>query len=109
MAHSEFKNMCVRIVLPFALLLSFCLPAQVSAQVVGATVSGTVTDSSGSKMPGVDIVITNVGTGIATTTVTKGEGTFGVPNLQPGNYEISAAAKGFSSLLRKGSTLTVGQ
>ncbi len=32
-----------------------------------------------------------------------------MPNLQPGNYEISAAAKGFSTLLRKGITLTVGQ
>src|ERR1019366_1956972 len=109
MNHAEFKSTCVRMALSLALLLSFCLPAQVSAQVVGATISGTVTDSSGSKMPGVDIVITNVGTGIATTTATKGEGTFGAPNLQPGNYEISATAKGFSTLLRKGITLTVGQ
>jgi hypothetical protein len=109
MNHAEFKSTCVRMALSLALLLSFCLPAQVSAQVVGATISGTVTDSSGSKMPGVDIVITNVATGIATTTATKGEGTFGAPNLQPGNYEISATAKGFSTLLRKGITLTVGQ
>ena len=109
MTHSEFRNICVRFALPFALLLSFCLPTQVSAQVVGATLSGTVTDASGSKMAGVDLVITNVGTGIATDTTTKGEGTFVVPNLQPGNYEVSASAKGFSTLLRKGITLTVGQ
>jgi Carboxypeptidase regulatory-like domain/TonB-dependent Receptor Plug Domain/TonB dependent receptor len=109
MAHSEFTRTCARSAVYLALLLSFCLPAKVSAQVVGATISGTVTDTSGSKMPGVDIVITNVGTGIATTTVTKGEGTFGAPNLQPGNYEISATAKGFSTLVRKGITLTVGQ
>ena len=109
MAHSEFKSACVRFAVTFALLLSFCFPARVSAQVVGATISGTVTDSSGSKMPGVDIVITNVGTGITTSTVTKGEGIFGAPNLQPGNYEISASAKGFSTLVRKGITLTVGQ
>src|SRR6202051_4327034 len=109
MAHSRFKSMCVRIALPFALLLSFCSPTQVSAQVVGATISGTVTDSTGSKMADVNIVITNVGTGIATTTATKGEGTFGAPNLQPGSYEVSASAKGFSTLIRKGITLTVGQ
>jgi hypothetical protein len=109
MAQADFKSTCARIALPVALLLSFLLPAQVSAQVVGATISGTVTDTSGSKMAGVDIVITNVGTGIATTTSTAGEGSFGVPNLQPGNYEVSATAKGFSTLLRKGITLTVGQ
>jgi hypothetical protein len=109
MTHSEFRNTCVRIALPFAMLLSFCLPTQVFAQVVGATISGTVADASGSKIPDVDIVITNVGTGIATRTTTKGEGTFNAPNLQPGNYEISASAKGFSTLVRKGIILTVGQ
>src|ERR1700694_4708798 len=109
MGQSETKNGCVCFALILALLSSFFLPARVSAQVVGATISGTVTDSSGSKMASVDIVITNVGTGIATSTATKGEGTFTVPNLQPGNYEISATAKGFSTLLRKGITLTVGQ
>ena len=109
MTHSEFRNTCVRIALPLAMLLSFCLPMRVSAQVVGASISGAVTDPSGSKMAGVDIAITNVETGIATRTTTKGEGTFSVPNLQPGNYEISAAAKGFSTLIRKGVTLTVGQ
>ncbi len=92
-----------------ALLIVFSTSSQISAQVVGATISGTVTDPSGSKMAGVDIVITNLGTGNVTTTSTKGEGTFGAPNLQPGNYEISASTKGFSTLVRKGITLTVGQ
>jgi len=109
MAHSVFRYKCAFIALSFALLLSLCLSTRVSAQVVGATISGTVADASGSKMAGVDLSITNVGTGIVTTTSTKGEGTFSVPNLQPGNYEISAAAKGFSTLVRKGITLTVGQ
>ena len=109
MSHSEFKSTCVHFAAIIALFFSFFLPARVSAQVVGATISGTITDASGSKMPGVDISITNVGTGIVTTAVTKAEGTFTVPNLQPGNYEISASAKGFSTLVRKGITLTVGQ
>src|ERR1700721_1032800 len=109
MAFSEFKCTCVRPALCFPILLSLILPTQVSAQVVGANISGTITDSSGSKMPGVDIVITDVATGIVTRTTTKGEGTFSVPNLQPGSYEISASAKGFSTLIRRGITLTVGQ
>ena len=109
MIRSGFMRTCVRIALPVAMVLSFCIPTRVSAQVVGATISGTVTDTSGSKMPGVDVVITNVGTGIATRTTSQGEGSFSMPNLQPGNYEITASAKGFSTLVRKGITLTVGQ
>jgi hypothetical protein len=100
---------CVFIAAILAALASFTLPLQLSAQVVGATVSGTVVDSSGAKVPGADITITNVATGIATTTSTKSDGVFVVPNLNPGNYDVSTAAKGFSTLVRKGVTLTVGQ
>jgi hypothetical protein len=109
MAHSDFQRKCVHFALLYALLLSFCVPARVSAQVVGATVSGTIADPSGAKVPGADITITNVGTGIVTSTTTKSDGIYDVPNLLPGKYEVSAAAKGFSTLLRKGITLTVGQ
>jgi len=109
MAHSEFPRVCVRVTLFSAFLLSFCLPVRVSGQVVGATVSGTVVDASGAKVPGVAITITNVKTGITTSTETKSDGIYDVPNLLPGNYEVSAAAKGFSTLLRKGITLNVGQ
>jgi Carboxypeptidase regulatory-like domain/TonB-dependent Receptor Plug Domain/TonB dependent receptor len=100
---------CVYFGVVVAAGLIFSLPSRLSAQVVGATVSGTVVDSSGAKVPGVDITTTNIGTGIATTTQTKTDGVFVAPNLNPGSYEISAVAKGFSTLVRKGITLTVGQ
>jgi hypothetical protein len=99
----------VSFVVLLAALFAFALPPRLSAQVVGATVSGTVVDSSGAKVPGADITITNIGTGIATATTTKSDGVFVVPNLQPGNYDVSTVAKGFSTLIRKGITLTVGQ
>ena len=109
MALSELMKKCARTAFIFAILFSFSRPVPMSAQVVGATISGNVTDPSGSKMADVQISIKNVGTGIATTTLTKAEGSFSVPNLQPGAYEITASAKGFSTLVRKGVTLTVGQ
>jgi hypothetical protein len=93
----------------FVALLLVCIPTRLSAQVVGATISGTVVDPSGAKVAAVDLVVTNIGTGISTPTSTKTEGTFTVPNLQPGNYEVKASAKGFSTLVRKGIVLTVGQ
>ncbi len=65
MTRSEFRNALVFAV-SLAALLFFAFPAPMMAQVVGATISGTVVDSSGAKMPGVDITIMNVGTGITT-------------------------------------------
>jgi hypothetical protein len=109
MGLSDAKSKWVCLSVIFALILSLFLPSQVSAQVVGATVSGSVLDPSGAKVPDADVTITNVGTGIVTRTTTKSDGIFNVPNLLPGNYEVTVAAKGFSTLLRKGITLTVGQ
>jgi hypothetical protein len=84
-------------------------PARLSAQVVGATMSGTVTDTSGGVVPDANISVKNVATGIIRLAVTNGSGLYTVPNLQPGPYEITAAASGFNTDLRKGITLNVGQ
>jgi hypothetical protein len=107
LSNAKSKWVCLSAI--FALILSLFLPSQVAAQVVGATVSGSVLDPSGGKVPDADVTITNVGTGIVTRTTTKSDGIFNVPNLLPGTYEVTVAAKGFSTLLRKGITLTVGQ
>src|SRR6202045_1884489 len=71
--------------------------------------SGTVTDTSGGVVPNANISVKNVATGIIRTTVTNGAGLYSVPNLQPGPYEITAAASGFNTDVRKGVTLNVGQ
>src|ERR1700730_2223968 len=107
--RSEFMIKFVWFATILAVLLIFTLPVRVSAQMVGATVSGTVVDASGAVVPNVTIVAKNVATGGTANAVTNGVGVFNAPNLQPGIYDISAAATGFSTLVRKGITLTVGQ
>jgi hypothetical protein len=87
----------------------FGLPTRLSAQVVGATMSGTVSDTSGGVVPGANISVKNVATGITRITVTNGAGLYTVPNLQPGPYEINASASGFNTDVRTGITLNVGQ
>ena len=84
-------------------------PSQVSGQIVGATIAGTVMDSSGAVTPGVKIAITNVATGITQNAVTNGAGFYTAPNLIPGHYQLTAAAPGFKTQVRKGLILTVGQ
>jgi Carboxypeptidase regulatory-like domain/TonB dependent receptor/TonB-dependent Receptor Plug Domain len=90
------------------LFFSCFIPAQGWAQVAGATISGTVTDASNAVVPGTQIVIRDTATGISRTVTADASGFYTVPNLQPGNYELSASASGFSTLVQSGITLTVG-
>jgi hypothetical protein len=88
----------------FALVL--CV--QLFGQVTGATLSGTVSDSSGAVVTGAKIVVQNLATGVARSTVTDPAGLFVMPNLVPGNYQLTTTAAGFRTEVRSGILLTVG-
>jgi hypothetical protein len=92
-----------------ALLCSLWLPATTRAQVAGATLSGTVTDQSGAVIPQAAISIRNIDTGITRTGTASAAGFYSVPNLLPGTYEIKTTAQGFSTEVKTGVTLTVGE
>ncbi len=91
-----------------ALTLILFLPVPVHAQVTGATVSGTVTDASGAGIPRAQVSIKNIATGITSTNAADALGFYTAPNLQPGTYEMSVSAPGFSTEVRSGITLQVG-
>ena len=82
------------------------LPAM--GQVGGATVTGTVVDTSGAVIPNTQISIKNVATGAVRTVTSNKDGFYTAPNLLPGNYEVTASSAGFSTVVRSGITLTVG-
>jgi hypothetical protein len=90
------------------LLLSIIFSVPARAQVAGATLSGTVTDASGSGVPNAAISIKNTATGISRDLTTDTDGFYSVPNLTPGVYEVTFSAKGFSTKVETGVTLTVG-
>ena len=107
--RQESARLLVKHALVGVIALLFALPAQLSAQVVGATVSGTITDPSGAVTPGVNVSIRNVDTGVVLSGVTNDVGLYRIPNLTPGRYEITASAKGFVTQVQSGIILTVGQ
>jgi hypothetical protein len=109
MTRSEFMVKFVWFATIFAVLLVFTLPARVSAQMVGATISGTVVDPSGAVVAGVKILVKNESTGSIANAATNSVGVFDAPNLPPGTYDLTASATGFSTLIRNRITLTVGQ
>lgn len=87
----------------FALLLA----APTRAQVVGATVTGTITDVKGDPIPNAKVSAKNLGTGVTTSSTTNTTGAYSIANLNPAEYEVSVSAAGFSTAVTK-VTLTVG-
>jgi hypothetical protein len=92
----------------FVLLLGAAGGNRLFAQVTTATITGTVTDSSGAAIADAMVEVKNVATGISQTTTTDGQGRYTVPSLGIGDYDVQASKAGFQTVLRKGLTLTVG-
>src|SRR5213593_5094955 len=94
----------------FIWILALCLLASVPshAQVAGATLSGTIADGQGGVVPGATVSATNIATGVMASTKTNEVGAYAVPNLNAGDYQVSASAPGFTTTIAK-LTLTVGQ
>jgi len=82
----------------FGLVLIFVFTANaLHAQDTQATLSGTVTDSSGKILADVKVSVKNLATGQSTEAQTDSAGGYAVPNLAAGDYEVSATVEGIGS------------
>ncbi|HUF17502.1 MAG TPA: TonB-dependent receptor [Thermoanaerobaculia bacterium] len=90
-----------RILPGFILILVFLLlGSPVGAQDVTGTIIGNVVAVDGSALPGVTIEITSEVTGFQRLVVTDGRGSFEVPNVPAGRYNVVASLTGFAETSR---------
>lgn len=90
-----------------ACVLFLTVVGTASAQVVGANLSGRITDEGGGALPGVTVTITNKANGAQQAVVTTAEGTYRAVALQPAPYQVRAELPGFGASTRE-IILTIG-
>jgi hypothetical protein len=76
------------------------------AQIESSTITGTVTDQKGAVVAGANITLTEVNTGVNTTSKSNSVGEYTVPYLPQGLYTVAVQAPGFETYKKTGIGLT---
>jgi hypothetical protein len=92
----------------FALLILSGVPVTALAQATG-TIIGIVTDPSGAVIPNASVTAIRLGTGVSQSTVTGTAGTYTIPNLGVGTYNVTVQSQGFRTGSPADVTLDVSQ
>ncbi len=101
----------VRLLLALLLTIPIVLVGTptVSAQVDRAELEGTVTDASGSVIPGAILKVLAVDTGLTVEQKTNPRGYYRFPGLAVGKYSVTTTARGFKTKIVEDVIVRVGQ
>jgi outer membrane receptor protein involved in Fe transport len=97
------------VVLGIIILLGCWIPAKSQVGATVAQLGGTIQDQSGAVVANASIVLREVATNQVYKATSKDNGYYLVPNLPPGNYELTVTYAGFAKFIESGVVLTVGQ
>lgn len=98
------KNICFG-----ALLCLFAAPGNLTAQTSLGTITGTVTDPTGSPRPSVEVTARAAATGLTYKGQTNESGVYVIPNVPIGEFTVTATATGFKQVQRTGVNVEVAQ
>jgi hypothetical protein len=89
--------------------LAFILLAAVSlsAQTFRGTILGTVADASGAVVAGAKVKVKNTATGLERSTETSGDGSYSLPELPIGTYNVTVTQQGFQTFVATGVAVNV--
>src|SRR6202522_4764002 len=98
----------VAVAIGWAILRMAVAAAPGGAQTFRETIQGTVTDSSGAALVGATVTIHNVDTGIDRITTTATDGSYLIPELPIGTYNVIVEMSGFQKVATNGLTVDIG-
>ncbi|HVO64627.1 MAG TPA: TonB-dependent receptor, partial [Terriglobales bacterium] len=81
----------------WTLALVFLVTGTLMAQTFRGTILGTVTDATGAFVTGATVKVRNVATGLERTTQTTADGSYAIPELPIGSYEVTITQSGFQT------------
>lgn len=88
------------------LLVLIALCPALLAQTDLSTIRGTATDATGAVIPGVTVTLLNTETSSARTVETNETGSFEIPLVGPGIYELTAEGDGFQKYVAENIVIT---
>jgi hypothetical protein len=70
-------------------------------------INGAVQDASGLAVPGAEVKVTQTATGVVRTITSGADGSFTLPNLPIGPYQLEVSKEGFNKYVQSGIVLQV--
>src|SRR5215470_6505597 len=97
--------------IPFSLFIIYLLALHLPAngQMGNATLSGTVTDTSGAAVVGAQLTLTNKAQQFEQKFISNDRGEYTFRNLTPGTYDLSITMAGFQKSVQTDIVLTLNQ
>ncbi len=93
----------------FSMICLLSLATLAVAQEFRASISGHVTDATGSSVPQAKVQATNLATKEVSNAVTDNAGSYTIPLLRPGIYKLTIQATGFKQYVRDNISLEISQ
>jgi hypothetical protein len=91
------------------IVLAAAFAAICSSQVATGNLRGTISDSTGGRLPNCSVTITHTSTGLVRKVMTNDQGDYNAPSLPVGEYRVAVALTGFQTKVLNGLTLQVDQ
>ncbi|HLH02722.1 MAG TPA: TonB-dependent receptor [Bryobacteraceae bacterium] len=99
----------MKICLGRVILLAFSLVLPNFAQPARTSITGTVTDAQGARVPEALVIATDKSTGLERQTKTTSQGIYELADLPVGTFRVEFSKAGFSNLIVEGLRQDVGQ